>query len=192
MKTKVLILLSVLFLSFFSCNTLSQLTSFVNCNYELVNLSNTAVAGVSMAGLQDVKSLSTTSLLKVTTAILSGKLPLNATVNVKATNPNTSTAQVEKLEWAIDLNNSNILTGNVNQKISVPANGGQTVIPFNFQIDVMKFVKKGETNDNIIGLANNLLRAGEGSSTISIRIKPTVSVGGRNVSTGYITVKKKI
>ena len=192
MKTKVLIVLSVLFLSFFSCNTLSQLTSFVNCNYELVNLSNTTVAGVSMTGLQDVKSLNATSLLKVTTAILSGKLPLNATVNVKATNPNKSTAQVEKLEWALDLNNSNILTGNVNQKISVPANGGQTVIPFNFQIDVMKFVKKGETNDNIIGLANNLLRAGEGSSTISIRIKPTVSVGGRNVSTGYITVKKKI
>jgi len=192
MKTKVLIVLSVLFLSFFSCNTLSQLTSFVNCNYELVNLSNTAVAGVNLAGLQDVKSLNATSLLKVTTAILSGKLPLNATVNVKATNPNNTMAQVEKLEWAIDLNNTNILTGNVNQKISVPANGGQTVIPFNFQVDIMKLVKKGETNDNIIGLANNLLKAGESSSTISIRIKPTVSVGGRNVSTGYITVKKKV
>lgn len=192
MKIKVLIVFFVLFLSFFSCNTISQLVAFKNCNYELVNLSNTTIAGVSLNGLQNINNLSTASLLKVTTAILSGNLPLNATVNVKATNPNSTTAQVEKLEWAIDLNNTNILTGNVNQKVSVPADGGQTVIPFNFQIDIIKLVKKGETNDNIIGMVNNVLHAGEGSSTISIRIKPTVSVGGKNVSTGYITVKKKV
>jgi hypothetical protein len=57
---------------------------------------------------------------------------------------------------------------------------------------VLKLVKKGESNDNIFSMANNLLHAGEGSSTISIRIKPTVSVGGKNVSTGFITVKKKV
>jgi LEA14-like dessication related protein len=192
MKTKVLIVCSVLFLSLFSCNTLSQLVAFKNCNYELVNLSNTAVAGVSLAGLQNVNNLNAASLLKVTTAIMSGNLPLSATVNVKATNPNAKMAQVEKLEWAIDLNNTNILTGNVNQRISVPANGGQTVIPFNFQMDVMKLVKKGEKNDNIINFVNNVLRTGEGSSTVTIRIKPTVSVGGKNISTGYITLKKSI
>ena len=192
MKKIVLIIISVSFLSLFSCNTLSQLVAFKNCDYELVNLNNTAVAGVNLSGLQNVKDLSATSLLKVTTAILSGSLPLSATVNVKATNSNKTLAQIEKLEWAIDLNSTNILTGNVNQKISVPANGGQTVIPFNFQVDVLKLVKKGESNDNIFSMVNNLLRAGEGSSTISIRIKPTVSVGGKNVSTGFITVKKKV
>ena len=192
MKQIVLIIISVSFLSLFSCNTLSQLVAFKNCDYELVNLNNTAVAGVNLSGLQNVKDLSATSLLKVTTAILSGSLPLSATVNVKATNPNKNLAQIEKLEWAIDLNSTNILTGNVNQKISVPANGGQTVIPFNFQVDVLKLVKKGESNDNIFSMANNLLHAGEGSSTISIRIKPTVSVGGKNVSTGFITIKKKV
>jgi len=192
MKIKVLVILFVSVASFFSCNTLSQLVAFKDCSYEFVNLSNTAVAGVSLAGLQDVKSLNATSLLKVTTSILSGKLPLNATVNVKATNPNSTRAEIAKLDWAIDLNNSNILSGNVNQKISVPANGGNTVIPFNFQLDVMKLFKKGENNDNIFGFINNVLRTGESSSTVSIRIKPTVSVGGRNISTGYITLKKKI
>ena len=191
-KTKILIVLSVLFLLLFSCNTLSQLTAFKNCNYEFVNLSNATVAGVSLAGLTDVNKLSPTSLLKVTTAILSGNLPLNATVNVKATNPNAKAAKIAGLEWAIDLNSTNILTGSVNQTINVPANGGQTVIPFNFQIDVMKLFKKGEKNDSIIGFVNNVLRTGEGSSTVSIRIKPTVSVGGKNISTGYITLKKKV
>ncbi|MCL2510633.1 MAG: hypothetical protein FWF09_01140 [Bacteroidales bacterium] len=192
MNPKVLIILSVLFVSFFSCDSLSKLAAFKNCNYELVNLNNTAIAGVSLSGLQNVKNLSAPSLLKVVAAITSGSLPLNATVNVKATNPNAKMAQIEKLEWAIDLNSTNILTGNVNQRISVPANGGQTVIPFNFQIDVMKLVKKGETNDNIYTLVNNVLRTGEGSSTVSIRIKPTISVAGQNVSSGYITLKKKV
>jgi len=192
MKIRALIILSVLLLSFFSCDTLSKLVAFKNCNYELVNLNNTAVAGVNLNGLQDVKNLNATSLLKVTTAILSGKLPLTATVNVKATNPNTQTAQIAGLEWAIDLNSTNILTGNVNQKVTVPANGGQTVIPFNFQLDVMKFVKKGDSNDNIYGLVNNVLRTGEGSSTIFIRIKPTISVGGKKIQTGFITLKKTI
>jgi len=192
MKNRVLIILSVLFVSFFSCDSLSKLTAFKNCQYEFVNLSNTAVAGVSLNGLQNVNNLNAASLLKVTAAILSGNLPLTATVNVKATNPNAKMAQIAGLEWAIDLNNNNILTGNVNQKITVPANGGQTVIPFNFQIDVMKLVKKGDSNDNILSLVNNVLRTGEGSSTISIRIKPTVTVGGQNISTGYITLKKKV
>ena len=192
MKNRVLIILSVLFVSFFSCDSLSKLTAFKNCQYEFVNLSNTAVAGVSLNGLQNVNNLNAASLLKVTAAIVSGNLPLSATVNVKATNPNAKMAQIAGLEWAIDLNNNNILTGNVNQKITVPANGGQTVIPFNFQIDVMKLVKKGDSNDNILSLVNNVLRTGEGSSTISIRIKPTVTVGGQNIQTGYITLKKKV
>ena len=192
MKTRVLIILSVLLLSFFSCDTLSNLVAFKNCNYELVNLNNTAIAGVSLKGLQDVNNLNTASLLKVTTAILSGNLPLTATVNVKATNPNTKTAQIAGLEWAIDLNSTNILTGDVNQKVTVPANGGQTVIPFNFQIDVMKLFKKSDSNDNILSFVNNVLRTGEGSSTVYIRIKPTISVAGQNIQTGFITLKKKI
>ena len=192
MKTKISMSLFVLCVSFFSCTTLSQLVAFKDCQYELVNLSNTSVAGVSLAGLQNINNLNAASLLKVTTAILSGSLPLNATVNVKAVNPNSTTAQIAKLEWAIDLNSTNLLTGNVNQKVSVPANGGHTVIPFNFQINVMKLFKKGEKHDDIYSFVNNVLRTGEGSSTVYIRIKPTVSVGGKNISTGFITLKKKI
>jgi LEA14-like dessication related protein len=192
MKTRVLIIFFALMSSFYSCETISNLTSFVNCQYELVNLSNTAVAGVSLAGLQDINNLNATSLLKVTTAILSGKLPLSATVNVKATNPNTTKAEVTRLDWAVDLNKTNILTGNVDQKISVPANGGTTVIPFNFQMDVMKLFKKNEKNENIFTFINNVLGTGSGSSTVYIRIKPTITVGGKNISSGYITLKKKL
>lgn len=187
MKIKSIILLIATFLSLSSCDTLSQLASFVNCKYEFTGLSNPSIAGISLNSAQDVSSLNASSLLKLTAGIMSGNLPLSATVNVKATNPNATVAQIAGLDWAIDVDKSNLLTGTFDKQVSVPANGGQTTIPFVIQMDVMQMFK-GESKENIFRFVNNLLNTGQSSSNVSIRIKPTVMVGGQKLSTGFITL----
>ena len=187
MKVKSIVLLVACFLSFSSCDTITQLASFVNCKYELNGLSNPAVAGITLNNIQNVSSLNAASLLKLTAGVMSGSLPLSATVNIKATNPNSTAAQIAGLDWALDMNSASVLTGTVNSQVNVPGNGGQTNIPFVVQMDLMQMFK-GESKDNIFQFVNNLLNLGKSSSNLSLRIKPTVMVAGQKLSTGFVTL----
>jgi LEA14-like dessication related protein len=130
-------------------------------------------------------------LIKITTAFATKSLPLNATINVKATNPGNAAAAIQRLDWAIDLESKEILNGSVNQPINVPANGGSTIIPFSIGVDLFQLFG-GETKDNLINLALNIANAGESTSKVSIRIKPTILVAGQPLSTGFITLSKTV
>ncbi|MDR0560064.1 MAG: LEA type 2 family protein [Prevotellaceae bacterium] len=177
--------------TFSSCETLSGVVSFVNCKYEFTGLSNPGVAGISLGNINNVQNLNATSMLKLTAGIMSGSLPMSFTVNIKATNPNATAAQIAGLDWAIDLNTSNILTGNLNSPVSIAANGGTTVIPINIETDLLKLFKN-ESKDNILKFVNSLLNMGEGSSDITFRIRPAVIVGGQKISTGFISLTKNV
>ncbi|MDR2424668.1 MAG: hypothetical protein LBD59_08095 [Prevotellaceae bacterium] len=178
-------------LSMLSCDVLSGVASFVNCKYEYAGLSNPGVAGINLNNISNVQNLNAASLLKLTAGIMSGSLPMSFTVNVKAVNPNASAAQIAGLDWAIDLNSSNILSGTLNDKVSIPANGGETVIPFIVQTDLLALFKN-ESKDNILKFVNSLLNMGDSSSNISLRIRPSVMVGGQKISTNFITLTKNV
>ena len=190
-KFKIVATFAFVFFTVSSCDTLMQMASFVNCKYELGNLSNPGIAGIKLDNVTGVENLNAASILKLTAAILAGSLPMSVDVNIKATNPNSTQAKMAGLEWALDLDNSNLLTGMVDRPISVPANGGQATIPFNIQMDVMKLLQ-GQSKDNIFNFVNNLLNVGESSSRVSLRIKPSIMVGNQAIQTGFITVHKTV
>ena len=194
MKVIRLKILTVLFIAgtvFTSCDVLSSALSFVNCKYEFAGLSNPSVAGINIGNTTNVNNLNAASLLKLTAGILSGSLPLSFTVNINATNPNSTPAQIAGLDWGIDLNSTNVLSGTLDHSISIPGNGGQTVIPLTIQTDLLQLFK-GESKENILGFINHLLNVGESSSNVAIRIRPSVMVGGQKISTGFITLSKTL
>lgn len=178
-------------LSFLSCDVMSGVASFVNCKYEFAGFANPSVAGINLNNVTDVQKLGAASLLKLTAGILAGNLPLSATVNVKAVNPNGVAAQIAGLDWALDLNSSNVLSGTLNNQISIPANGGSSVIPLTIEADLLKLFK-GESKDNIFKFINGLLNTGSGTSDVTIRIRPSVMIGGQKISTGFIPLTKSL
>lgn len=190
MRLRTLLIISCC-LVMLSCDTLTQMTSFINCKYEFAGLSNPTVAGIDFSNVQSIDDLKPAALLKLTTGYMSGSLPLTTTVKVRATNPNTAAAQLEGLEWAIDLDNKNLLSGAVDQRIAVAANGGQTIIPVAIQVNIMDLIA-GESKDNVLNLVNSFLHVGESSSKVSIRVKPIVMVGGQKISAGFVTLSKTI
>jgi LEA14-like dessication related protein len=194
-KLKIAIVLFITGTAFMSCDVLSGIASFVNCKYEFAGFSNPSVAGIDLSNIANVNDLSAVSLLKLTSGILSGSLPLNITVNVNATNPNSAKAQIAGLDWEIHLNSrgnwTNILSGTLNHAVSIPGNGGQTVIPIIIQTDLLHLFKN-ESKDNILGFVNNLLNAGDASSNVKIRIRPSIMVGGQKISTDFIILSKNL
>lgn len=176
---------------FTSCDSISNVAGFINCEYSLGGVSNPTVGGVQLNNITDIDQINPLSMVKLAASISQGSLPLSATVNVKATNPGRSLAQIEKLEWAIDLENKQILQGVVDQRISVAANGGSTIVPFVLQVDLLKLINDGSQND-LLNLALNLVNAGDADSKVGIRVKPTIIVGNQPVSTGFIHISKAI
>jgi LEA14-like dessication related protein len=190
-KLKIIIVLFFTATTFMSCDVLSGIVSFANCKYEFAGFSNPSVAGISLSNMTSVNNLNAASMLKLTAGILSGSLPLSFTVNINATNPNATAAQIAGLDWGIDLNSTNILSGTLDNSISIPGNGGKTVIPLTIQTDLLQLFK-GESKDNILSFVNHLLNTGEGSSNVSIRIRPTVLIGGQKLTAGFITLTKNL
>jgi LEA14-like dessication related protein len=190
-KLKIIIILFVFCSTFMSCDVLSGLASFVNCKYEFAGFSNPSVAGINLGNMTNINDIGAASLLKLTAGIISGSLPLSFTVNINATNPNSTAAQIAGLDWGIDLNSTNILSGTLNHSVAIPGSGGQTIIPLTIQTDLLQLFK-GESKEHIMSFINHLLNAGEGSSNVAIRIRPSVMVGGQKISTGFITLSKNL
>jgi LEA14-like dessication related protein len=190
-KLKIIIILFVFGTTFMSCDVLSGLASFVNCKYEFAGFSSPSVAGINLTNTTNINDIGAASLLKLTAGILSGSLPLSFTVNINATNPNSTTAQIAGLDWGIDLNSTNILSGTLDHSVAIQGNGGKTIIPLTIQTDLLQLFK-GESKEHILGFVNNLLNTGEGSSNVAIRIRPSVMVGGQKLSTGFITLSKNL
>jgi len=163
----------------------------VNCNYDIRNVTNPELLGISLTNVPDVTRLDAVSMLRLTTSILAGSLPLSATVNVGVTNPNSAAAQIGGLDWELYFNNTGVLSGSTSQNIYVAPNGGASTIPLTVQIDIMSFIKN-DSRDEIFDFVNGLLNIGESTSNVALRIRPTLTIGGQNVRTGFITVKKSI
>jgi LEA14-like dessication related protein len=191
MRLKIIIILLFIGTTFMSCDVLSGALSLVNCKYEFAGFSNPSVAGINISNVTNINNLNAASLLKLTAGILSGSLPLSFTVNINATNPNSIAAQIAGLDWGIDLNSTNVLSGTLDHSVSIPGNGGQTVIPLTIQTDLLQMFK-GESKENIMSFINNLLSTGDGSSNVAIRIRPSIMVGGQKIPTGFITLSKNL
>ncbi len=174
-----------------SCSTLTQMASLMTCDYTLAGLSDPKIAGISLTNTGDIANLDAMSLLRLTTSLLSGSVPLSTTVNLGVSNPNQTAAQVAGLDWMLYFNNSNVLSGATQQQVYVAPNGGRSVIPFAVQMDLGQLFGKN-SKDDLISFANGLLHMGESGSTVSLRIRPAVSFGGQTFKTNYITVSKSL
>jgi LEA14-like dessication related protein len=181
----------ILLAALMSCSTLQSALQIVNCKYNIEGVANPTVAGVSLNSISNINQIKTMDLVKITAAFASKNLPLNVTINIKATNPGNIAANVQRLDWAIDLEQKEILNGAINQAISIPANGGSVIIPVSAGMDLFQLFS-GKTKDDLLNFAMSIANIGESSSKISIRIKPTVVIGGQAISTGFITLGKTI
>ncbi|MDR2126009.1 MAG: LEA type 2 family protein [Prevotellaceae bacterium] len=191
MKKIKLFLGFILLAALVSCSALQSALQIVNCKYDIEGVANPAIAGVSLNNIKNLNQIKAMDLVKLTAAFATKNFPLSLTINIKATNPGNIAATVQRIDWAIDLEQKEILNGAINQSISVPANGGSTIIPVSVGTDMLQLFS-GETKDNLLNLALNIANVGESSSKISIRIKPTVVIGGQPITTGFITLNKTI
>ena len=186
------IILVLLILTFVvGCCQYKELKTFTKCEFKLDRVENLKLAGVDIQNVKKLTDLHFLKAGKITSATLQGKLPLEFTVFIKAKNPNSKNAAINKLEWIAFIDDVELLNGVMEKRIEISADGGTADIPLEVRTD-LKEVFSSESATALINLALNLVDLSSEKSKIGVKIKPTIKVGKKYISyPGYIKLKKK-
>ena len=148
-----------------------------------------AMVSVDFQEIESWESLSIFEVLKLTTALAGGSLPLDFQLNIQAKNPNSGMAAMNKLDWILFIDDIEMTRGVVEERFEIPPNGGISTLPLSLSIDLLD-VLTGDTVEALANFAFNLAGAGNKPTRIMLHAKPTVYVGNQAIEyPGYLKIR---
>ena len=191
-KLKFILVFSLIF-GFTSCEVLqqaTQLTTFAKCKFRLHSIENLHLAGVNIQQIKSISDLNFFDAAKLTAAITSNELPLSFVLNIQVQNPNQNQAAMNRLNWNLFIDETEITEGMITQRLLIAPNEiANMPLTLNFNL---KDVLSKDAGNSLLGFVFNLVGAGNEPTNISLRAKPTLIVAGQEVVyPGFITIKNE-
>lgn len=173
-------IMSMIFL-FTSCSVYETMVNLSRLKFKLGNVNNLTLNGINISNKKSISDFNAVELLKLTSVITSGELPVSFTLNVEAKNPNDGSggypktdATLKSFPWKLEIDNVETINGNIGNPVSVPGTGDVTNIPLTMNLDLIEFFgNKGL--DNLVNLALALGGQQGSSSKLTLYATPTVS-----------------
>jgi hypothetical protein len=164
-----------------SCSVYETMVNLSRLKFKLGNVNNLALSGINISNKKSISDFNAVELLKLTSVITSGELPVSFTLNVEAKNPNDGSggypktdATLKAFPWKLEIDNVETISGNIGNPVSVPGTGDVTNIPLTMNLDLIEFFgNKGL--DNLVNLALALGGQQGSSSKLTLYATPTVS-----------------
>ncbi len=182
-----------LFLGFASCDILkqtSEMSRLTKCEFRLESVQNMTLGGVNIQDKKSYSDLNLMDIARIGSVMAGGTLPLNFTLNVQGRNPNQGLAAMNRFEWILYIDDIEMTSGVLNNRVEIPPNSGTTIIPLGISIDLMKALS-GKSGNALLNFAFNLTGHGTAPSRVMLKAKPTIMVKGRAVEyPGYIRIKQ--
>ncbi|MBN1637884.1 MAG: hypothetical protein JW866_02885 [Ignavibacteriales bacterium] len=153
-----------------SCSIFDTIENIQRLRFKLSSIADFKVSDISIASKNSYSDFSPVEILKLTSSILDGKLPIQFVLNLDAKNPNDGTGgsprtnlTIESFPWRLFIDNKETIAGNIGNPISVPGVGESTIIPLTLELDLFKFFE----NNSLESLLNIALKLGgaEGKPT---------------------------
>ncbi len=186
---KVILLLS-LALTFISCDVTKNLAgaySLSQCQYKYNSISGLTLSGIDLQNVTSLSSLNPLTAANLLAAFGKSSIPLQFTLNLNVMNPNYQPALLNGLQYIVEIDNVEMTSGSVNSKIQIAT--GQTIqLPINIAFDLKKAMS-GQSGDAMKNMAYNFVGFGDKPTNVTIRLKPSLDIGGQLVpSPVYIPV----
>ena len=183
-----LLFFAVALLAFTSCDLGKQIQGIFNmkeCTYNYNSVSKLTLSNVELS-----KSSNLLTLLPTLTQILTGNsssIPMGLTVNVDVTNPNNSAAMLNSLQYILKIDDVQFATGAMDKSLNISSGGTQTM-PLSFSVDLATLLS-GSSGNAVQNIVKNFIGIGSQKSNVSLAIKPTFKIAGRDVvSPSYIPI----
>jgi len=168
------------------CRQLGEMKNLSKCQFRLKNIQIQSVDNVDVSNVKTMNDLNVTTIAKLGSSLLTGKLPLTFQTNIESKNPNNQNAAINKFDLHILFNNVDLVQTVVNQRVEILP--GQTiVIPVVLTSDIAQIVK-GENIRTVLGW---IFPGNDTPAVFTIKIKPSILVGPVTLSyPGFITLSK--
>ncbi len=166
---------------------LLQLQAFARCEFRLVSVENTRLAGIGITGKKSTRDFGARDALAFSAAVAGGALPLSFTLNIEARNPNPQTAAMNRMAWILLIDGQEMTRGEVDRRGEIAGNG-TAGLPLTMEVD-MRQVLSGQSLDAMVNLAFNVAGEGTHPTRVTLRVRPSIMVGSQSMDfPDYITV----
>jgi hypothetical protein len=178
----------------FGCSAaLNALENLQRLKFKLGGVSNFQLANVPISHLSSPSNLSVTDALNLGVAFANGSLPASFTLNVLAKNPNDgtggtkqATATMTSMRWRLLIDGTETVAGAIQQPITIPGVGQETIIPVGVSVDLVQFFR-AIGYERILGLAFGIGGNSGNSGNLQLKITPEISTFLGPMSLGEIT-----
>ncbi|NIP60428.1 MAG: hypothetical protein GWM92_18770 [Gemmatimonadetes bacterium] len=154
-----------------SCATLREVTALRRVEFSLAGISGGTLAGVSIEDVRNAEAVGPLNMARFAAAVSRGELPLEAVLEVRATNPpDNARARLVGLDWALFLDHRETLRGALADEYLLPP-GEPVMVPVRVEVDLIEFF--GDQLEEVLDLALAVAGAGE-PQRVRLEATPTV------------------
>jgi len=189
LKTNKIIIVLLLLMVATSCGVYNSLMNLSKLQFKLGSVTDFRVGDIPINNKSKLNDFGALDIVKLTSGVVSGKFPVTFTVNVLAKNPNKSKdsksglseISLERFPWTLYINDKKTISGDIAQKVNVPAIEDATVIPLQMKLDLIEFFKDDGLN-NLVDLALQLGGAKGSSAKLKIVAEPVLGTPLGNIT----------
>lgn len=164
----------------FSCSLIQTVENINSLKFKISNVDNFYLSGIELKSKKSLKDFNSIEILKLTSTFAKGNLPIKFTLNVEAINPNngindftSSDIKISSFPYKFFLNDKEILSGNIEQPISIPNKGESTLIPLKIEFDLIKLLEN-KSFEEIISFVLTLSRENNSTQNIKLKAQPSI------------------
>ncbi len=164
-----------------------QIDALAKCDYTVESLQDIRLAGKDMNSYTGKDGVNLASLPGIAMAMLSQNLPLEAQINMKVSNPTTTTTKINSFKYLIEIQGKPLFEGTVDENLHL-GTGESTVVPLTFKANIF-----GTAKEKGVESVLNELFTKKGEGFLVLKIKPSIKIGNSNIYyPGYITVDRNL
>jgi len=178
MKKYVLLVSLSLLLS--GCSIISELTAFRKCEFRFHSVQEPVICGVDLSQKRSWSDFSFLEGQAIVSQLLKKSFPFDITINVEVRNPGTTMAAVNSIQWIAFLDELQVAQGTVEHRVEVPPSGGLNMLPVRIHTDLIDYLE-GDNPWAMLNFALNMINASDQDSQVTMKIKPSIMIGSRNI-----------
>ncbi len=170
---KIGVLLSVLCVITCSCSVVKQSKVLAKCSFAISGLYDFSIADINLDKVTDINQLNVMDAMKIMAAITNKTAIMTFKVGVNVKNPTNQQAIINKIQWIVDYEGEELLSGCYDEKIVVlPAT--TTIVKVPVSCDAANFLK-GKSIKDVYELYQKLTNKNDTKIPIILKVKPTIN-----------------
>jgi len=174
-----------------ACATVRGLLALRQVEFEVDRVAGVRLAGVSLDRVRSPSDLSVVDGARVAAAVARRQVPLVFDVHLLGRNPpeNHATARLVRMQWTLDLNGRETVSGTLDTAYTFPP-GGVTDVRIPISLDLWQFFQVSGTD--ALNLALGLAGLGGRRTEVALRAVPTIDTPlGAIQYPGSITIVRR-